>query len=271
MLAVCPFESFQPMIRRPHNNGWLLIPQIEHARLAFDLARHWGNHNVRGLPLPHILLPTIEHHDDGWAEWEQAPEVDPESGLPRDFMEMPAEQSTRIWTDSVEACARHYPLAGIWVSRHFCYLAEHMANSDSRSEPEKQRARDFLAQQEELQREWLRQLGEQNCMEEFSTHLDWGLRLLQAFDRFSLWLCCKERRDAFEIEFPGFGELQLTPLEGRRVALKPHPFKDTEFAVSASGRYLSRQTFSSSRELHAELTDAGFETLLWTFLEQTDD
>lgn len=92
------------MIRRDSQNGWLLVSQLEHARLAHDLAAAWGNGLTPSLPLGEWLLPAIRDHDEGWLKWELAPDLN-EEGSPRSFMEMPAEDSVAIWSRSINHCA----------------------------------------------------------------------------------------------------------------------------------------------------------------------
>jgi len=93
------------MIRRTSDDAWLLITQTEHARIAAELAAAWGNDRFPPLPLPEWLLPAIRHHDDGWTLWDSSPQIDPETGQPRDFTEMPMAESTAIWTRSIEICS----------------------------------------------------------------------------------------------------------------------------------------------------------------------
>ncbi|MFG0334180.1 MAG: DUF3891 family protein [Maioricimonas sp. JB049] len=94
------------MIRRTSENSWLLIPQTEHARIAAELARAWGNSRFAPLSLADWLVPAIRHHDDGWTDWDNSPQTDPESGTPRDFTEMPIAESTAIWHRSIAICSR---------------------------------------------------------------------------------------------------------------------------------------------------------------------
>src|SRR5689334_22023337 len=96
------------MIRRPQPGvdsqpQWVLISQVEHARVSGELAEHWA---AGALAPRDELVATIYHHDDGWREWEQRPDVDPEPGRPRAFTEMPLADSLVIWQRSIDAAAR---------------------------------------------------------------------------------------------------------------------------------------------------------------------
>jgi Protein of unknown function (DUF3891) len=50
--------------------AWLLVSQPAHARISGELARAWNEE------LPQEALEGIVHHDDGWYEWEAAPQFD---------------------------------------------------------------------------------------------------------------------------------------------------------------------------------------------------
>jgi hypothetical protein len=101
---------------------WALISQIEHARLAYDLATHWSELPLSDGLLSETVLPTIFHHDDGWAAWDNAPQVDPQSGRPLSFLEMPLAESLDIWTGSIQAVEPFGPLASWLVAEHFTKL-----------------------------------------------------------------------------------------------------------------------------------------------------
>jgi len=96
------------MIRREAPDGFLLVSQVDHARLAADLAAAWGNDHIAGLPLAEWLVPAVRDHDEGWRAWEAAPTLNA-NGVPRQFTEMPAADATAIWTRSIETCASGPP------------------------------------------------------------------------------------------------------------------------------------------------------------------
>lgn len=102
------------MIRRDDHDHWYLIPQIEHARLAAEVARHWGNDDTPPLPLAELLVQAVRHHDDGWHAWDYPQRsatplagkerIDSDTGWPRSFIEMRMADSTAIWTRGIAAC-----------------------------------------------------------------------------------------------------------------------------------------------------------------------
>ncbi|MFO1021474.1 MAG: DUF3891 family protein [Planctomycetales bacterium] len=192
------------MLRREAGDWWVIISQLEHARLAFDLAQ-WHSSGQEEDPFG-LWLEAVRHHDDGWREWEQAPDLNPE-GEPRAFDEMRMEISTGIWERSIAICAERSAWGGLWVSRHFCFLAErvlaHLPEGVSASA-----AQGFLEQQKREQAAWREELAgwprdEHHRVEE------WGYRHLQLFDRLSLWVCLSVPGEERVLELPEGGELQL--------------------------------------------------------------
>jgi uncharacterized protein DUF3891 len=75
------------MIRRDDGADWLLIAQTDHAAPCGVFAERWGSAAGPFVPVepraPVIL--AAREHDNGWAEWEAAPTVDPATGRPRHF------------------------------------------------------------------------------------------------------------------------------------------------------------------------------------------
>jgi hypothetical protein len=161
------------MIRRDDGRDWLLISQVDHARLAGEIAAVWGSAAVPSLPVPELLVPAVRDHDEGWRDWERRPQVDPDTGRPRDFTEMPMAVSTAIWGRSIEACAGS-PLGGLWVSLHFCWLAE-KAWENRRDRPEELAAvESFLDDQAARQQEWKRQAAPLAAADELDGLIETG-------------------------------------------------------------------------------------------------
>ena len=73
------------MIRRRDENGLLLIRQVEHARLAAELAAAVGNDRfATALPRAQVLQ-AVELHDAGWPLHDDVPTVNPR-GEPTDAL-----------------------------------------------------------------------------------------------------------------------------------------------------------------------------------------
>ena len=60
------------MIIRDAGDSWQIVFQSDHADLSGAFARAWAEKGHRH----DSLVVAAERHDDGWAVWEQAPQVD---------------------------------------------------------------------------------------------------------------------------------------------------------------------------------------------------
>lgn len=342
------------MIRRDSGDDWLLISQVQHARLAADLARVWGNPRVPPLPVADQLVRAVRDHDNGWWSWEQAPEIDPAAGWPRSFTEMPMPVATRIWTASIESAARgefshaaamrrleqhlrgageelswqhvhvlemvlqfrvpftaadvarrtvhenaasildamqsvgvlrrtavpdgteHFevaaptlgpaPLPGIWVSRHFCYLAE-QARSARRDRPDELAALDaFLSAQSQRQAAWKTEAVREFAGEHLDRLIEAGFHYVQFFDRLSLWVCMAERSEPADFDLPSGGRMTWAPGSAGRIDVAPWPFSVEHVELSAPARRIAARVYANDAGLHKEFGRSPEEQLRWTLM-----
>jgi len=157
--------------------AWLLVSQVEHARVSGELTRHWHEEFTPD------VIEAIAHHDDGWATWEAEPKLNPETGAPFSFLEMPLPVALAIWDHSIAAVARFGPLASYIVAGHFYKL---LSESTQANDP---LAVAWLTATRKLRTVWL-----DNWVRADPAHtLDYSKRaqhMLMLADLFSLWLCC---------------------------------------------------------------------------------
>ena len=251
------------MIRRAEGSRWLLISQVDHAALAAEIAAAWRE---PALPpgLEELFLQAVRHHDAGWASWEAAPRIDPGTGIPRNFTEMPMFDAEIIWTDSIHRCAAIDAWAGMWVSRHFTWLAER-ARESRRDVRDQDAIERFLCAQAELQSAWMASLSSQvrDAME-LEILCETGFRRLQFFDALSLWLCCATRTEPHILEAGNQPSLGLRPETSERIGLEPYPLKVPELALETPARSIEAQRLESDGALQWTLQSAETATLRWT-------
>jgi len=174
--------------------NWLLVSQVEHARVSGVLATQWraadlSPYEYQDKPLQEAttkeILAAVTHHDDGWAQWETCPRIDPAHGRPYSFMsELPLEESLVIWSNSIDSARHIGPLAGWLVAGHFSELLSASNHQRALS------AVSWLDIQRQRRHEWFSE-WQQASGENTSAVAERGLRLLQACDFLSLWLCCE--------------------------------------------------------------------------------
>lgn len=168
--------------------GWALISQIEHARVSALLASQCRGRfgPVHSSLIRDEVLVAIAAHDDGWAEWEQAPQLDAKHGRPLSFMELPVRDATAIWSKSIAVAEEIGPLAAWMVSGHFMRLLEH--SEHARFDPLTQ---SWLAEISPQREAWFARWQAIDPAARDPVVADEALQWLWAFDEASLWFCCR--------------------------------------------------------------------------------
>jgi hypothetical protein len=264
------------MIRRALDGHWLCISQPEHARLAGAMAVTWGRPPFLP-PVPRTeVLQAVAEHDNGWAEWEAAPGLDPAAGGPFHFTEMPVADHLAIWRRGVQRMLEQNPYAGLLVSMHGSALMRFRLEPAART-PEVDRAavRSFVEEQERLQAALREGLKARIRYREAvgRGHLMANFRLLQFLDAVSLLLCCgADEPQVFTAVPLGEGrrrtDLEVTPdPEGAR--LTPYPLTRDPACFAVTGRLLPGRPFPDPAALHAAWSDAPERSLTFTLRSGT--
>ena len=255
------------MIRRdetadgPLARRWVLISQVDHAHLARQLAEPWTADCFAPLWPRRELLWAVYHHDDGWRDWEQRPGVDPQSGRPRGFTEMPAADSLAIWTRSIDVAAAAGLLEGYVVAGHFCALARRAAAW--RVEPsERQATEAFIAHYEPAMAAWLASWQAADPGEHTPERAATALKYLQFFDALSLWFCCAPATAPHTLDALGGRALTLTPVAAEHLKVAPWPFGVNRLEVEIPGRAVLVDRYVSAEVLAAAPSQAV--RLRWT-------
>ena len=103
------------MIVRRTSDALQLITQPDHAALAGAIMQH--NVALAGHPRRSSILVAVAEHDNGWAEPDAAPLIDPATGFPLDFISAPIEVRQGVWPRGVARLA-HDPWAAALVAQH---------------------------------------------------------------------------------------------------------------------------------------------------------
>jgi len=181
------------MIRRDIDLGdgralWLLVSQVEHARLSAVLAErcltNFGQAAPELDPVRRELLQAIARHDDGWAQWEKQPGIDLELHRPLSFRELSHDESLANWDGSIRSAAEVGPLAGWTVAGHFSMLLE-----ASKCEFDQADTTQWLADIVKQRTDWLAQWQAIDPKLHTKQLADEALLWLRVFDVISLWIC----------------------------------------------------------------------------------
>jgi hypothetical protein len=225
------------MIVRPLPDGILCIRQRDHAALAGALAEAWGGGFPELRPRGAVAL-AIRRHDDGWRERDEAPVLDPTSGMPFTYRAIPLADALDVAERSVARVGAVDPYAGWLVSRHF---ASFHADSET---PE---ARTWVTAQVGHRAELLSRAWPRVGREALHPHvLEGNLDVLQLLDGLSLALCedwpaweSRETSAAYGEETTMFHYRRLES-DGRTVRgrVSPWPFAAAEVRSAVPARKL---------------------------------
>jgi Protein of unknown function (DUF3891) len=75
----------------PAGTPRLAIMMDEHMVLCAQFARAFGNNRFEPPAPLDLMIYVVANHDAGWAEFDRDPATDPESGLPYNLNDAPAE------------------------------------------------------------------------------------------------------------------------------------------------------------------------------------
>ena len=216
------------MLLRPDGDDTIVIGQPAHAWLSGQLARAW---DPRPEPWEEVCL-AAEQHDIGMAAWELAPRLNPETGLPRSFMELELDDHLEIWWRAAPLVLQQSRYAALLVSMHGTALYERR-----RTKPE--RVEQFLAGQRELQQRLIAGFDEEQVRR--------NQRLVWTWDSLSLGLLLDWA--PFELEHAGITVADRT--------LDPWPFRDDTVTLRCEGRRLHGR-FDDEDEMRRALAGAAW-------------
>ena len=208
----------------------IVIGQPAHAWLSGQLARAW---HPRPEPWEEVCL-AAEQHDAGMAEWDRAPKLNPETGLPRSFMELELDDHLEIWWRAAPLVLQQSRYAALLVSMHGTALYERFRSAEDA------RVRAFLDGQRELRARLLEGFDEEEVRR--------NQRLVWIWDSLSLGLLLDW--SPFDVDGIHFED----------GTLDPWPFAQPRLTVKSEGRRLTG-TFDDEAEMRAALDAAPWVTL----------
>jgi hypothetical protein len=165
---------------RPGDDGALAIGQLSHSWLAGQLARGWGNERFGGGGPREEVVLGAEQHDIGWALFDLGPRFNPDTGLPRSFLELTVDDHLAIWRDAPDHLLTQSLHAALVVSMHGSSLSELRAAARP---ADAERVRDHIDAEHARQRALRERLGVSEAEAERTRRQMW------TWDGLSLALC----------------------------------------------------------------------------------
>ena len=216
------------MLLRPDGDDFIAIGQPAHAWLSGQLARAWAEPFE---PWEEVCL-AAEQHDVGMAAWEGRPTLNPDTGLPRSFMQLTLDEHLEIWWSAAPLVVPQSRYAALLVTMHGTALY-------ARRNQDNERVRAFLAGQAALQARLLESLraDPRTAAAAADDVVRRNQQLVWTWDSLSLGL-----------------------LLNWSLELDPWPFREDRVALRCEGRRLTGR-FDDEEAMRAALAAAPWVTL----------
>jgi hypothetical protein len=267
------------MLRLETNEGWWLVTHPDHAHLAGEFAKSWGN-DLFASPEPREhVLHGIYRHDDGWRERDLQPMLTKQGnpagfsaelvGKYSAFEEIDLVSYLAVRRSAVKLIANEDPYAAILISMHTHNLLSERADRSTIREDQLPWLDSFLVEQSSLQRALREQLlseGTLSADELSQATLQKHFQLLQACDNLSLLSCVDFSGDAtllhpLSLRDGGTTEVKVQRIAERAFRLTPYPFAEPKMTFKLKARFVPGKTFESSEALRAALEKAPMQEL----------
>jgi hypothetical protein len=254
------------MLHREDPQGLIVITQPAHAWAAAQLGRQWGNERFGTFaPWEEVCL-AAEQHDTALAGWEQSPTLNPATGRPHTYIDLPGAEHTGYAGTAARTVMTQNRYAALLVSQLFSEVWErYYTGPEAAAYAGAVRA--FLARERSLQQRLFEQLRADPV---YAVHaspeaVGRNRRLVMAWDALSLALCAGAPGPQTFAGIPaaaGPADLVLTPAAGDRQVwhLTPWPFQGSTARLTVEGRRLAPGS-RTDEELRTALEAAPWLTL----------
>ena len=250
------------------------ITQPEHGTQVGRFADRWGNETF-AQPAPSApVTMAAALHDAGWYDYDLAPHL--VDGAPASVLDTTRAEWSRFYDHGIATVAERDPYAGLLCAMHGAGVRKQRYGTQSALPATADEFADFIDEQEKRQRRLLDALDGHPV---YATHVDdadrrtldalhegsgvdpersgdsgvfRNYRLLQAWDRLSLYCCRRVDREPATIRTPLSPgdpdvELTLTPVDDG-VRVEPYPFDTAPLTTAVDARVVPRAAFEPGDE-----------------------
>jgi hypothetical protein len=238
------------IIRKQPDGEVMLLTQTDHSRLAGYLASHWGNSTFASLEPYESVARAATFHDFGWLRYETNPEINPETGEPFTFQNLPfnpqqldAYQWCVDWLASVDrysALLVGLHRIGLWRSRFdtITYPTWRWGNIKLPAEIE-----NYIARTKPVLDQERAAIGGDTLWTNY--------RLLQVWDLLGLYFTCADPYEhavepvptTYDGEKLSGVRMTLHPLSDRHVVMDPYPFDVRPLKLQIPYRRMDQASF----------------------------
>ncbi len=230
------------MLHRKTDRGIYAISQPAHSWVSGQLARAWGNSQFP--PPSEAVILAAALHDIGFLDWENKPTLNPETGLPHTFMDLPTPLHLQLWEKGVDELLHLNRYSSLLVSLHNTGLTQRHP-ADTQEDRALQSA--FLQRQQNLQCELISTLFDPRTVEH-------DRPLVPLWDWMSLILGLHETSRISIDDVPTRGtpvKLLMDEYQPGKYHVGPWPFREECLTVSFQVRLLVNKYSTESQMRHA--------------------
>ena len=266
------------MIVQEQGDELILIRQTDHAMLSGFFAREWGNELFQRPGAFESLCLAASEHDNGWADWELQPQIDPKTRLPYSFMSIPTDVHMDLYQRGIERIVKRDRYAGLLASLHASGLYDRARatipgfSAKYVKSTETELVTTFL-QALKLQQLRLKvDLRADTAIKDFVQDklLEANSRRLEALDRLSLYFCMSSTPQDATIEGVPVDDhgsevdWELRPDGPNAVSLGPYPFRREPLQVSILTRRVPKRLYTGSLDFQTTLARAPYTAVNFT-------
>jgi hypothetical protein len=233
------------VLLRVDGDGVVAIGQASHAWISGQIARAWS---PAPEPFEEVCL-AAEQHDVGMAQWDLRPTLNPSTGRPTTFLELPVSTHIGLWSAAPGRLLAQSRYAALLVSMHGTAL-QGLRDLDALSAGDRELVTGYMTTQRQLQSQLIEQLGLDR------DRVARNQRLIWAWDSFSLAVCLRWPEASVD-------GIRLKNTGPDRFSFDPWPLAVAELKVRCEGLSLSGR-FASEPELHLALDAAPIVQLRFT-------
>jgi hypothetical protein len=265
------------MILQDRGDHLLVIRQTDHALLSGFLAREWGNELFQRPDMFESFCLAAREHDNGWAEWETAPKIDPKTRMPYTFMSIPTEEHIELYQRGIDRVIKVDAYAGLLVTMHCAGLYDRARatlpgfSAKYVKSGELQMVNEFVHSLRALQLRLRADLRMNPATKSLAGEesLERNGRLLEILDRLSLYFCLRPAAGTSIESVPvsdegGEVDWELRAEADSGVALAPYSFRRQPLSISILARRVPKRLYGDQADFLRELSRAPYFALQYT-------
>lgn len=257
------------MLLRTIPGGRICITQPAHAWVSGQLARAWGNDQIGSFSPWRDVCLAAEQHDIGWLLWEATPQLNPETGYPYHFTELPIPTHMKIWSDAKQLSLSFGRYVSLLVSLHGTGLYERFTSWQQSSD--RHLVENFLRDEKAYQHELVGLLKTDIYYESSVSRavIERNRQLIATWDWLSILMCTGFEGSKQVPDVPMADDVQTVMLTSKPsdstsatevIRITPWVFQDDSVSVKVEGRVLY-DAQSSDAAMRQALDEASWATL----------